>query len=505
MRKPSSYIAILSPLTLISQIIITNSVDNKPILLIVSYSGFHPDYFNQNLTPFMNKLRHEGTSVDFIQSVFPTDTFPNHHSIATGLYPGIHGVLSKSLYDHQFQRNLTNEPDLFEYNPNIRPLWILNELAGGHSGCMMWPGTSFSYYNRSCTFEIPCNANRTLSWNVRVDTVMSWLTHRETPANLVFLFIEEPDQISHRYSTHSKRFRSTVSRLDDLTGYIHDQLNAANLTDRVNIVHLSDHGMANVVASNFIDITQWLINGTYTIYQSSPVLQIIPTDNSDGQDIVERLKIGAEENGHFQVYTEENIPERWHLENNQRIGPIILVADLDYAFQDQNTKVKMYYDTLDIPISANTEYGLHGYDNNEPLMQAMFLAKGPMIQSYNQIGPMKVIDLYNLFCRILNLKPDPNNGTMSLVDLIIVDPTTISHTTTIYSIEVLTQPAEVSADETSKLSVEATIGISLGVSALAIGIIATVVFLIYRSRYRQFFSKGLRRTNTELSIVSHET
>lgn len=502
-KKPLPFTT--SNISLLALIIIQHLVDattdNQPILLIVSYSGFHPDNFNQHLTPVMNKLRHDETSADYLQSVFPTKTYPNHYTIATGLYPGTHGVLSNSLYDRYLQRNILDEPDLFHYNTEIRPLWLLNELAGGHSGCMMWPGTKYSYFNRSCTFMIPQNTNRSLSWTVRVDTVMSWLTNRDSPANLIFLFIEEPDHIAHQYSTESKRYRNTISRLDDITTYIHGQLNAANLTDRVNVVHLSDHGMANVRTSNLIDITQWLDNGTYEIYQRSPILQIIPTDNDYALDIIKRLEKGAAENGHFHVYGLWNYPNRWHLENNNRMGPIIVVADVNYAFQD-------LIDVLGVPADDGIEYGLDGYDINEPVMHGMFFAKGPNIRSNNHIdGPINIVDLYNLFCRILELEPDSNNGTISIVDLVLKTsskPSAPEHSLELIETTFKPQLIEIQ-QQASGLTIEETIGVVVGVITLAVGLIAGVALLFYRYQHRQFFGKILRRSNTELrDIVSEE-
>lgn len=55
----------------------------EPALLVVSYDAFRPEYFRRGVTPYMNKFRTEGTTADFLYNVFPTKTFPNHHSIAT--------------------------------------------------------------------------------------------------------------------------------------------------------------------------------------------------------------------------------------------------------------------------------------------------------------------------------------------------------------------------------------------------------------------------------------
>lgn len=64
--------------------------------------------------------------------------------------------------------------------------------------------------------------------------------------------------------------------LDQLCGYIQQKFIELGLDKRVNIVHLSDHGMASVSPPNFIDLRKFLTNGTYTTYGTSPILQIVP-------------------------------------------------------------------------------------------------------------------------------------------------------------------------------------------------------------------------------------
>lgn len=51
-------------------------------------------------------------------------------------------------------------------------------------------------------------------------------------------------------------------------------------------------------------------------------------------EIFANLTKAAAINGHFKVYNHKNMPERWHANNQVRLGPIIAVADVGYAFQD---------------------------------------------------------------------------------------------------------------------------------------------------------------------------
>lgn len=73
-------------------------------------------------------------------------------------------------------------------------------MAGKHSGCM-WPGGDFEYNGLSCTFTR--SFNKSVTFEERVDTIMTWFTHEKTPTNLVMLYVEQPDEDSHMYGTEA--------------------------------------------------------------------------------------------------------------------------------------------------------------------------------------------------------------------------------------------------------------------------------------------------------------
>lgn len=67
-----------------------------------------------------------------------------------------------------------------------------------------------------------------------------------------------------------------------------------------------------------------------------------------------------------------------------------------------------------------TEVGLHGYDNKVPPMHPFFMARGPKIKKNYKIPPFETIDLFNLFCDILEVKPNKNNGTLSNIQSMVI-------------------------------------------------------------------------------------
>ncbi|CAD7090634.1 unnamed protein product [Hermetia illucens] len=377
-----------------------------PRLLLVSYDGFSNDYFSRNLTPNSEAFQKEGVYVKRLRPVFPTKTFTNHFTIVTGVYPEVHGVSANEVYD-RVHGELHYGAPLFEYNKDIVPIWTLNELANGTSGCMMWPGFDFPYRNTTCTYSQKFDKNVTMK--ARVDTVMKWFTDKSKPANFVVLYADQPDKTGHRFGTTGIEMNNHIKEVDEITGYIQEQLKLHNLTSCTNVIHLSDHGMIEVNASNVIDFSPFLENGTYKTYGTSPVLQIVPEDEGAIDEIFNRLVNASNTLGHFKVFKQPNLPERWHVKM-PRFGPIVAVADLNYVFQDLYKAIEYYKKTYNQTRAGF--YGVHGYDNEYPEMSGVLMAKGPSFPQGKVLDKYENIDLYNLFVKILDLPNAPRtNGS----------------------------------------------------------------------------------------------
>jgi predicted AlkP superfamily pyrophosphatase or phosphodiesterase len=118
-----------------------------------------------------------------------------------------------------------------------------------------------------------------------MDFVVDWLTDETNPANLIFMYFDEPDHQGHEYGPNSEEVRLAIERMDEITGYFLDKLRELQILDQVNLIFWSDHGMEEVDFANTIDINGMVDNNLYDRYGSSPVVQIWPKDESEGTSI----------------------------------------------------------------------------------------------------------------------------------------------------------------------------------------------------------------------------
>ncbi|XP_014474847.1 PREDICTED: bis(5'-adenosyl)-triphosphatase enpp4-like [Dinoponera quadriceps] len=384
-----------------------------PKLLVVSYDAFRFDYFKRNMTPFMSQLKAQGTHADYMMNIFVTKTFPNHHTMATGFYAETHGVV-----DNEFYNNLTHDVTkysykLFHYNNDILPIWTVNEKSGEgrRSGTMMWPGSVYEYQGTKPSFAL--QFNDTISFEDRIDTLMSWFVHPTNPINFGILYIEEPDYHGHAVGINSVEFNEILQRLDNITRYLHDKVDHYGLTD-LNIIHLSDHGMASVTIERIINLTNYINASDYTFVGTSPGLHIFPHPGKEEQ-IYQKLKSAAEQTRTFKVYKREDIPKKYHYGDNSRVGPIFVIAEVGYAFQNLYDAIEYYKKKFNVTINNQTEFGLHGYNNEDEQMHPFFFASGPAFIPGCKLDPFNNTDLFPLFCKILDLKCPVVNGTLSHV------------------------------------------------------------------------------------------
>jgi len=101
----------------------TDGLSRHPLLMIVSFDGFRHDFFLKRATPGLDRFRSDGAHAPYVRNVFPTKTFPNHHSIATGVFPESHGVLGNQVYDPILKKVLAFGPEMYN-RQGITPIWV---------------------------------------------------------------------------------------------------------------------------------------------------------------------------------------------------------------------------------------------------------------------------------------------------------------------------------------------------------------------------------------------
>ncbi|XP_004710937.1 bis(5'-adenosyl)-triphosphatase ENPP4 [Echinops telfairi] len=381
----------------------SNSSDSfLPKLLLVSFDGFRADYLQNYDFPHLQNFIKEGVLVEHVKNVFITKTFPNHYSIVTGLYEESHGVVANSMYDVSTEKHFSDadDKDPFWWNEAV-PIWVTNQLHGNRSSAAaMWPGTDVSIHNTTPSYFM--NYSPAVSFEERLNNITTWLSSSSPPVTFATLYWEEPDASGHKYGPEdTKHMSSVLKKVDDHIGDLVHKLKMLGLWKTLNVIITSDHGMTQCSKERLINLDTCINHTQYTLIDVTPVAAILPKMNVT--QLYNKLKVC---NHHLSVYLKEDIPARFHYQHNDRIQPIILVADEGWTIVINETLIKL---------------GDHGYDNALPSMHPFLAAHGPAFHKGYKQRTIDSVDIYPMMCHILGLEPQPNNGTFGNTKCLLVD------------------------------------------------------------------------------------
>ncbi|XP_069022537.1 bis(5'-adenosyl)-triphosphatase enpp4 [Embiotoca jacksoni] len=367
-----------------------NDTAPPPPLLLVSFDGFRADYLQRFPMPNLKLLYDQGVLVEQLTNVFVTKTFPNHYSLVTGLYAESHGILASNMYDPVSHKHfhITNDTDPMWWS-EARPLWLTALDSGYETAAMMWPGSDVAIGNRTATHFSPYSAD--VPFQQRLGNVTKWM---EQGAMFSALYWEEPDRSGHMFGPDNTTAMSkALKEVDENIGLLVSELKRTNLWGRVNILITSDHGMTQCSAERLIRLDDCLHSDNYTLVDLTPVAALIPQKDPEAV-----FAVLSRCHAHMKAYLKENIPDRLHYRNNQRVQPIILIADEGWTIVQRGNLTRL---------------GDHGYDNSLPSMHPFLAAAGPGFRQGYRIGSMQSVDVYPLMCRLLSVPPQPNNGTLT--------------------------------------------------------------------------------------------
>jgi predicted AlkP superfamily pyrophosphatase or phosphodiesterase len=293
---------------------------------------------------------------------FPTKTFPNHYTIVTGKRPDHNGIVGNSMIDPMRPTQIFSMGDPKQaldpfWWDEAEPVWVAAERAGIRTATMFWPGS-----------EVAISGLRPSDWlrydqnvgNVqRVNTLLDWL-RRPAAIRPAFatIYFDTVDTIGHRFGPDSAEVGAALAEVDARIGELVD--GAAALGVQINLVIVADHGMRATDDARVIQLDTLIDRSSYIAVETGPYAALEPVTGTDDR-VAQALLVPHE---HMTCTRKEDLPERLHWGSNPRVAAIICIAEAGWTIL---SGPPMY------PVTG----GAHGYDNADPQMLALFIAKGP--------------------------------------------------------------------------------------------------------------------------------
>ncbi|MFL9582585.1 ectonucleotide pyrophosphatase/phosphodiesterase [Stenotrophomonas sp. AB1(2024)] len=370
---------------------------SAPKLLLVSIDGLRADMLDRGITPNLSRIAHDGVRAQWMTPSYPSLTFPNHYTIVTGLRPNHHGIIHNSMQEEslgRFQLNLRDAVTDARWWGG-EPIWVGAEKAGLRSATWSWPGSEAAIQGvRPSQWRA---YDPTVSLSDRVDEVLGWVGQADAGApRLVTLYMEQVDKAGHHYGPDSPEYAAAIVEVDTAIGRLLDGLTTRGLDADINVIVLSDHGMARVPDGQTIAVEDMVDPSIAKDVSLGQSIGFAPLPGKQRE--AEKVLLGA--HATYDCWTRQTLPARWEYGSNPRIPPIVCQMHEGWNALSREGLAKR----------EPGDRGSHGYDNALPSMRAIFIARGPSFKQGATLPGFDNVDVYPLMTRLLGIPAAPNDG-----------------------------------------------------------------------------------------------
>ena len=368
----------------------------RNLTIVVSLDAFRWDYPTIYNTPWLDSIAANGVAATMVPS-YPSSTFPNHFTLATGLVPDHHGIVNRQFWAPEKGELFSMGDSATRYNPYYfggEPIWVTAKKQGVKSASIYWVGSDVAIQGLYPDYYLRWDNEPRLTYPQRVDEALriAKLPESERPS-LLMVYFDEPDWTTHHYGPIAQESEAVIEELDSLMGILYRGLK--ELDYGVNLIVTSDHGMTEISDEKFISIEQ-SVNPDWV----ERIVSTNPTSIFCKEGCRDSLFEQLSKVKHISVWRKEEVPAHLNYGSSNHLGDLIVAPDLGWQFATT-------------PRGLN---GAHGYDINEPDMQIIFRACGPDFKrGYTLPHSFSNVDLYSILAELLKIEPAKTDGSLEKV------------------------------------------------------------------------------------------
>ncbi len=377
---------------------------DPPYLIMFSFDGFRFDQADSVELPNLKNIAITGVKAQWMIPVVPTVTFPNHYAIATGLYPEHNGIPNNRFYNCRLGKeynsnNIKNTTDSSFYRG--MPLWNYLQNKGIKTATCSWVGSNAFINEKFANYRLE---SLSMPFKQELDTLLFWLRLPvEKRPHLIMAYYPEPDDVGHEFGPFGKPTLKKIQYIDSLLGYFREQISKMKIAGKINIIILSDHGMAVADSTKNIFIPKKASDQYIDMMEGGTQSIFVYAKKGKHDKLLNYLK----QYKHINSFVRPNFPKNWHLNDTTTVPNIVLLADEGYNIHIQGEALK--------------KGGCHGYDNTVNSMRTIFYATGPAFKKNYKQQPFENVDIFPLICKIFGVESTVNDGKISEVEGMLTD------------------------------------------------------------------------------------
>ena len=338
-------------------------------VLLIGLDGLNPALLKDWDAPNLKALAARGTQAEAMYPVMPSLTFVNFYSLATGLYPEHHGMVTNYPFDPPSGKifDVATGPQE-EMWWEGEPIWITAEKQGLPTAIMFWLGSRFAA-----------------------------------------VYFDRVDTAGHYTGPRSDKTKEALLEVDGYVGQLVEGLKSRGLLDTTDIIVVSDHGMAWIEEEKVVEVGQFIDLKQLTVPQftgkyggsAQTFIQIY----GEGEALETAYEGLKSVNEHIHVYRKGEMPAHYHMDHPTRGPDLLAVADPGWTMRTADVG------GWSVPIPGN-----HGYDNLDPTMNATFIAAGPIFPEGETVAAFENVNVYGMIACALGIVPAQTDGDAEVVE-----------------------------------------------------------------------------------------
>ncbi len=336
-------------------------------VVLISLDGTSPEVGQKGLAT-LRELARRGAVAKRLVPVFPTNTFPNHVTLVTGVHPDRHGIVDNAFLDRgRGAYDKEADPSWIE----VEPLWSLLEARGIPTASFHWVGSEGPWRSG----RAPRHWRRfdpDVAEIDKVEQILAWL-YAEPEASrprLVTAWFHGADHAGHVHGPDAPEVADSLRAQDAALAGLLAGIERHGGLATATLLLVSDHGMDRVAER--VDLAAALRRAGIRarVFGGGGFVGV----SIEGGPAAEARAVLLARGLGLEAWRRGEAPAELRL-GNPRSGDVVVLAPPGTA------------------IGGGRLLGVHGYRPEQARMAALFAAVGRAVPAGLALGDVRSIDV----------------------------------------------------------------------------------------------------------------
>jgi len=350
---------------------------SRPTVVMISMDGTRPADLAAGRLPSLARMAERGAIAEKLLPSFPSNTFPNHVTLVTGVAPERHGIVDNRFVDPE--RGLFDKQDIPTWI-DVEPIWSILSRAGILSASFYWVGSEGVWPGGGGPRYWKPFSSRT-SEKQKVEQILAWLDLPEPERpRLITSWFHGADHESHDHGPDSDEVVRSLKVQDRALETLLEGIDDRDLWESTTLLVMSDHGMMR--PERRVDLGARLeaagLEARVIGIGGFASVRVAADDAAKAVRIARELGLAA--------WRRADAPAGLRVAN-PRFGPVVVMAPRGTA----------------IVYSGLVLTGFHGHAPDVPEMAAILLAMGRGVAPGTRLPEIRNVDVAPTVLRLFGV------------------------------------------------------------------------------------------------------